>query len=352
MALTIINRQMKRNDMITVLTTLSWMLSAGMSLKSGIEELLNDPNNKMDRRGLEILNDGLDEGKALSEIFKDNEDVFGPGRWRQLDAAERTGKVPECLVRISNQIKSNGDLMGKVRSAITYPALIMVFALIAGYYMFTTVVPQMGEMMLEFDVEMPAMTQAVMAFAYFLMDHFILIVVALVFLVAVIRFLLTHQLRYAWHTLITRLPFIGPVSVNMNYSLVYTLLSDMIENGAHTVEALRVASGSASNVFIMGELLAAAESMEREGLSITEALVKTTTMPPDDKLMLQVGSRTGREMELLHSLSTRRREAAYASVNSLMEVMPTLVLIVVAIVVGIMVVAIYMPMISMATDIA
>lgn len=353
MALTLgFSKAMNRNDMVTMLTTLSWMLSAGMSLKNGVDELLGDPNNKMNKRGLTTIRDGLDEGKTLPEIFKDNEEIFGQGRWRQLDAAERTGKVAEALVRMSNQIKNDGDLMGKIRGAVTYPAVILLFAAVAGYYMFTTIVPQMGSMMEEFGVELPAMTEAVMAFAYFLMNNYVMLAIIIVGAVVGIRYLLTHQLKYRWHKLITKIPFVGPIAINMNYALVYTLLSDMIENGAHSVEALRVASGSATNVFIMSELLATAEAMEREGLGITEALINTSTMPSDDKLMLQVGSKTGRELELLSSLSERRHAAAYASVNQLMEVMPTLVLMLVAVVVGTMVISIYMPMISMATDIA
>lgn len=344
--------QIKKSDMIVMLTTLSWMLSSGVSLRTGVEELLADPNNKLDKRGLVVLRDELDEGKQLSEIFKDHQNLFGLGRWRQIDAAERTGKISECLMRISDQIKNDGDLLSKVRSAITYPALIILFALAAGYYMFTTIVPQMGEMLAEFGVSLPALTLAVMGFANLLIDSGIFMLLGLIVLIFLVRYLLTHPFKFHWNKFITRLPFIGPVSVNMNYSLVYTLLNDMIENGANVVEALRVAAGSASNLYIMQELLEAADSMEREGLSITEALIHTGTMPSDDKLMLQIGSKTGREMELLTSLSGRRREAAYASVGQLMEIMPTLVLILVAIVVGTMVIAIYMPMISMATNVA
>lgn len=344
--------QMKRQDMITMLTTLSWMLSAGISVSVGVDTLLSDPNNKMNKKGLELLRDGLDEGKQLSEVFKEHEDLYGTGRWRQIAAAELTGKVPECLLRIADQIQNDGDLIGKVRNAVIYPAVIMVFALAAGYYMFTTVVPQMGEMMAEFEVELPALTVMVMAVSEYLINNAVLLIGTLAGVFIFIRWLLTHNLKFPWHKTITKLPLVGPVSVNMNYSLVYTLLSDMIENGAHVVEALRVAAGSASNVYIMDELLTAADSIEREGMGLTEALIATKTMPPDDKLMLQIGSETNRELELLASLSKRRREAAYASVNALMEVMPTLVLIVVALVVGTMVIAIYMPMISLATDIA
>ena len=343
--------QIKKSDMIVMLTTLSWMLSSGLSIKTGVEELLADPNNKMDKRGLEALRDELDEGKQLSEVFKEHEDLFGAGRWRQIDAAERTGKIAECLTRIADQIRNDGDLLGKVRSAVTYPALIVVFALIAGYYMFTTIVPQMGDMLSEFGVELPALTMVVMGFANFLIANGIMLVVVLVVLIIVIRYLLTRPFKYQWNKFVTRIPFVGKVAINMNYSLVYTLLSDMIENGANVVEALRVAAGSATNVYIMQELLDAADAMEREGYGITEALINTKTMPSDDKLMLQIGAKTGREMELLTSLSGRRRAAAYASVGQLMEVMPTLVLIVVAAVVGTMVIAIYMPMISMATNV-
>ena len=345
-----LSKAMNRSDMITMLTTLSWMLGAGISIKDGVDKLLEDPNNKMNKHGLEVLRDELEEGKQLSEIFRDHEEIYGEGRWRQIDAAERTGKTAACLERIAGQIQNDGDLMGKVRNAAAYPAIIMLFALAAGYYMFTTIVPQMGSMLEEFEVSMPPLTVAVMSFSNFLIDNVIIIVVILVVFGVTVRYLLTHNLKFQWHKLITKLPLIGAISVNMNYSLVYTLLSDMIENGAHVVEALRVAAGSASNIYIMGELLAASELMEREGFGITDALIKTSTMPSDDKLMLQVGSDTGRELELLNSLSERRRSAAYASVNALMEVMPTFVLVLVAVVVGTMVIAIYMPMISMATD--
>lgn len=347
-----LNSPMKRNDMITMLTTLSWMLSSGVSVSMGVEELLSDPNNKMNKKGLEVLRDKLDEGEQLSDIFKEHEDLYGTGRWRQIAAAEMTGKVPECLLRIADQIRNSGDIMGKIRNAVIYPAIIMVFALAAGYYMFTTVVPQMKDMLAEFDVELPLLTQMVMAASEYLISNSIFLLGVIVGVIVFIRWLLTHSLKFKWHRFITRLPFVGQVSINMNYSLMYTLLSDMIENGAHVVEALRVAAGSATNVFIMNELLSAADSMEREGIGITEALISTKTMPSDDKLMLRIGSETNRELELLSSLSVRRREAAYASVNTLMEIMPTLVLLVVAAVVAVMVIAIYMPMISLATDIA
>ena len=305
----------------------------------------------MNKKVLDIVSEELDEGKHLSEIFRDHEESFGQGKWRQLNAAERTGKVPECLLRLAEQIKSDSSLLNKIKGAVAYPAFILVFAMIAGYYMFTTIIPQIGEMMQEFDVELPAMTVMMMNISEALVNNLFLIIVVLVGLIVGIRWTLKKPLQLQWHKVITKMPYVGSVSVNMNYSLVYILLNDMIENGAHVVEALRVASSAATNRFIQRELENAAGDMEREGYTITEALIRSTTMPSNDKSMLQVGSITGRTMELLTDLAARRKEAAHESVEALMRIMPSIVLIIVAGLVGVMVIAIYMPMITMTGQI-
>lgn len=346
------SKLMKRKDMIVLLTTLSWLIDTGLSVGAGVNELMSDPNNKINKHGMEVMRDELNDGKALSEVFRLHEDVFGTGKWRQIDAAERTGKVSECLMRIADQIQNDGDLIGKIRGAVVYPALILLLAVAAGYYMFTTIVPQMSDMLLEFEIELPALTKVMMAVSDFMINHFIILILLMVGTIGSIVYAVKKPFHYQWCKFLTTTPFIGPISVNMNYSMIYTLLSDMIENGANIVEALRVASGSATNIFIKEELQNAAGFMESDGVSLTESLIATNSMPSDDKLMLQVGSRSGREIELLGSLAVRRKAEASASVDALMNVLPTFVLLGVALVVGLMVISVYMPMISMATDLS
>lgn len=346
------SKKLSNDDFVMLCTTLSWMISSGLSVREGVVELLADKNNKMNRGALEILRDELDAGKVLSQILRDHEDVFGEGYWRQVDAAERTGKVPECLTRLADQIRNNGDLVSKVRNAMIYPAFILLLAFAAGYYMFTTIVPQMGEMMAEFGIELPGLTQVMMKAANFLIANGLYVGVMVAGFAFVLHWVLTKLIRLQWHQFITKLPFVGPVSINMNYATVYMLLNDMIENGAHIVEALRVAASSSGNLFVRQDLEDVAGRMDLEGIGLTEGLTAAITMPSDDKLMLTIGQRTGREMELLPDLAVRRRKAAYDSVNTVIEIIPTVLLIFVAGIVGVMVVSIYMPMISMATDIA
>ena len=343
------SRKMSTKDLTLLFTSLSYMSTAGMTLREGVDILMQDPNSKLNRTGLQTMLDCFDEGMTLSVILKDHEDIYGTGLWRQVDAAERTGKVPECLLRIAEQFKMNSDVASKIKGALAYPIFIVFIALVAAYYLFTNTIPEMGKMMKEFGADLPPMTLAVMAIADALIDHLILIIIVAVLLVVGIIYALKHPLKMQWHRFILKFPLSGSISVNINYSLVYLLIRDMTENGAHAVEALRVAASSTVNLFIQRELIHCADTMEREGYGLATVLMEATTMPHDDRLMLGVGARTGREMDVLKDMSRRRGIAANESIARLLELMTPIIMVFVCIVVGILVVSIYMPMLTMAS---
>lgn len=343
------SKKMSTKDMTLLFTSLSYMQTAGMTLREGVDILMQDPNSKLNRNGLQLLLDSFDEGMTLSVILKENEDVYGTGLWRQVDAAERTGKVPECLLRIAEQYKANSDVVSKIKGALAYPIFIVIVALIAAYYLFTTTIPEMGAMMAEFGADLPAMTLAVMAFCDILVDYSFLIIGGLIGGIVLLCYLLTHQFRLQWHQFILKFPLSRGISVNVNYSLIYLLVNDMTENGAHAVEALRVAASSAANLFIQRELLSCADTMEKEGYGLAQVLMEASTMPHDDRLMLSVGSKTGREMDVLKDMSVRRGIAAHESIARLLELMTPIIMLFVCAIVGVLVVSIYMPMLTMAS---
>lgn len=333
-------------------TSLSYMITAGMSVIDGIKILMANPDSRINRHGLETMKDGIEEGWNLSTVFKNNEAVFGSGYWRQIDAAERTGKVPACLLRIAAQLKSSGDIASKIRGAMMYPMFIMLVAFVAAYYLFTTTIPEMGEMMMEFGAELPAITVAMMAVCDVLVNHGVLIIIGLVIVVCVFIYLLKGPLRLTYHKTITRIPLAAGISIDSNFARVYMLINDMIENGAHAVEALRVAASASANDYIMQDLLRCATTMEREGYSLAQALGDSVTMPSDDRLMLHVGDETGHAMDVLRDMTERRQMAANESVAHLLEMMTPIIMVAVCAVVGVIVVAVYMPMLTVASSMA
>lgn len=344
------SKKMSRSELIILFTSLSYMLTAGMTEREGVAILMQDPNSKLSKHGLQTMIDSFDEGSVLSQVLQNNEDIYGPGLWRQVDAAERTGKVPECLLRIAAQFKASSNIASKIKGALMYPIFVLIIALIASYYLFTTTIPEMGEMMMEFGAELPYLTQVTMSICEFVVEHSMLILLTVVMLFVGVVKALRGPLKLKWHRQLTKFPLTGSISVNVNYSLVYMLLNDMIENGSNAVEALRVAASSADNRFISKELMDCATSMEREGYGIAEALMSASTMPSDDRLMLNVGSQTGRELDVLQDLAVRRRAAANDSIAHLLEMMTPILMIIVCAIVGVLVVSIYLPMLTMASS--
>lgn len=344
-----LGNKMSSNDMIILTTSLSYMLSAGLTARDGVDIIMQDPASKVNKTGLQILHDGFDSGLVLSQILKENEKVFGLGLWQQIEAAERTGKVPEALFRISEQLKANRGIVGKIRGALAYPIFIIVVALIAAIYLFTNTIPEMGQMMEDLGGEMPGITIAMMGIADMMVEHGILMLFAFVIFCVIIQWALTHPFRAGWHHFISKAPLSGSISVNLSYSRMYMMVNDMVANGSPMVESLRVAASTVDNLFIAGELKRCADTMEREGYVLAEALTGATSMPNDDKLMLGVGQRTGREMEILQDLAVRRSAAAAQSVDRLLEMMTPIIMVMVCGVVAVLVIAVYLPMLTMAS---
>ena len=329
--------------------SLGYMLAAGMTMREGITVIMDDPNCRINKYGLRLLVDSFDEGLSLSQALHAHESVFGLGLWRQVEAAERTGKLRECLIRLSDQLKSGQDLVKKVKRAMMYPLFILIIAAVAAYYLLTTTIPTMEGMLLEFGGELPAITVFLMDLCDVLLNHGILLGFLIVLFVAGVSWLLKYPLRFQWHRLVTQMPIVGPVSVDMNYSRVYLMINDMIANGAHPVEALKVAANSASNYFIAFELLNCANNMESEGNSLSVALQRAVSMPSDDKLMLEVGRRTGRDGDILKELSKKRGDAADASVEQLVIMLNPIIMMIVGSIVGVVMLAVYSPVIAMST---
>jgi len=336
--------------LILLFTSLSYVKSAGLTFRDGVDIIASNKDSKINPNGLKVLSSGFDEGLVLSQILKEHEDVFGTGWWRQVDAAERTGKEAECLLRIAEQLKNNAGIMNRIRSAMVYPIMVLCVALFAAYYLMTNTIPQMGEMLAEFGGELPALTKGMMALCDAVIEYGIFIGLGIIAFIALLIWALKHPFKLKWHRFITRFPLSGGISINMNYSMVYTLINDMIENGANIVEAVRIAASSASNVFISTQLLDCADTMEREGYGLAVALQEAKSMPGDDRMMMDVGSRTGREMELLQDMAVRRRVAANEAVNTLLELLSPIIMLGVCAVVGVLVISVYMPMLTMASQ--
>lgn len=348
----LLSRKMKRNDLIVLLSSLSYMTRAGLSTKQALETLVDDKENKLDKTVPKLMLKRVTDGLRLWEIFKENEKILGTGMWEQIEAAEKTGKLADCLLRIVEQLKNDAGVASKIRGALSYPIFICIVGLGAGYYMFTNVIPEMGEILMEFDATLPAITLQAMAISNLMIERGPLVMLVLGLLIVGLIMMLRGPFRMQWHKFIVKSPLAGTISVNVNYSLIYLILCDMTENGAPMSEALRVAAGSSKNAFIKQELIHASEIIVTQGLGLSEALSNCVSMPSDDRLMLKIGTSTGYIMDMLAEMASRRKIAGKEAVDRLLEMLNPITMVIVCIAVAYLVLAVYYPMLTMASSLS
>lgn len=341
-------KRMTGSEMIILFQSLSFMIQAGISVGEALTILIEDEASKINKAGPIALREALDDGMSLPEAFRENEDILGIGYWRQLEAANRTGRLPECFERLAAQIKNNKGLLGKVRGALAYPTAVVVIALVAGYVMFTGAIPEIADMMAEFDAELPILTQIMLGFSELLISYGVFIVIGFVLLVVWFIHMIHHRWKLWWDKLLVRIPIVAPIVINVNYAIVYRVISDMLMTGNSPIESLLIAGSSVKNAYINKELTLCYDTMVSEAMDLSEALGMAKTMPNDDRLMVSVGQKTSRTVDILTELAVRRHRSALESVEQMLELLNPIIMAVVCVFVGILVVSVYLPMITMS----
>lgn len=344
--------RLSKKDLIYLLTMLSYMFSSGLTLDQGMNILLADNTSKFNKHVPTLILQELENGFSLWEIFRDNEDCIGTGLWQQLEAAEKSGKIAQCMDRLAGQLKNDAGIIARIRSAIMYPVILIVAMLGAGYFMFTNIVPQVAETYVELDAELPMITQIATKIADILITYNVLILAVLACLVALLVYLVKRPLRLHWHRLLTKAPVIGKIVVTLNYSLVYTILCDMIETGGSTVEAITIAGNSTKNTFIRWELMEAVDRCTSHGYDLADTLADVQSMPQVDRLMLKVGQQTGHVIDILDDIAIRSKQECKEATDTLLELVNPIVMLFAALLVGSLLISVYLPLLTMSTAIA
>lgn len=336
-----------RDESLMLFTSISWMNSYGFSIPKTIEKLRDDKASKVNKANCNKLLDSIYDGKSFWQSMKDNCKLFSDRNlWRQFQVAETTGKLSECCDRICKQLKQNSEFERQIRKASVQPILTLILLVAVSYYVITEVMPTYTETFHTFGSELPELTLALIAFGELVQTRGILVGIVAVASIVFFLWLINNPLKWYYHKIILSIPTIKQVSININYSTAYVLICDMLAYGTHPAEAIKIAAMAVKNICIRKELLDAADMIEREGVSLAESLSRAKTMPYNDRLLLNMGSETGRELELLAELPIKRKAEADDFLESLSDSLPVLMSVPMTIVIGIVVMALFLPTVA------
>jgi type IV pilus assembly protein PilC len=322
MQLELTQTRIKRSELMHLSRQLAAFIRAGVPILDAIRVLGEEAGSRGVQRVMAAIDEDLRAGATLSDAFERHPSDF-PAFYRGiLRSAELTGRLDKVLDQLSIYIERDHEARRKIKSAITYPAIVVVMSLCTVVVLASFVLPKFKVFFASLDAELPLPTRMLLATTDFLSASWVLLLAGLV--VAVLTVMVgvrTKAGRLLWHRVLLRLPVLGDT---IRYAIVERycrILSSMVSAGVPLTEAMTVARQSIRNdVFDRGLRRAYEEMLQGGGLA--RPLQATNLFPSTASQMIRVGEETGSldaQLEVAAEYFERELDYKIKKVTALIE---------------------------------
>ena len=264
-----------------------------------------------------------------------------------VSAGEASGNLDGVLTRLAEYLEKSDAIPRKIKGAMAYPTIVLIVAVMATVAMLTFVVPTFAQMFMDVGGTLPLPTRIVMGLSSFLQHYFIGII--LVILAAAVSFTYynkTENGKFRIDTIRLMIPIIGDLERKSCISRFSQTLSTLLTSGVTIIDALNITAKTAGNKVLEKGILKTLERITG-GLSIAEPLKETGVFPPMVIHMIAVGEKTGDLAEMLKKISQFYEEEVDAAVDALTSVIEPVLIVLMGLVVGGILIAMYLPMFNM-----
>ena len=264
-------------------------------------------------------------------------------------AGEQAGLLGDVLEKIADYLELRQQLQHKLQMAMIYPCALVGVALLVITVLMVFVLPDLNELFLRNGGELPLLTRLLMATSSFVGTWWPLLLAVLVAAPSMLRAMLQQpQWQRRWDQLSLRLPLVGPLLLAADTARFASTLGLLVTSGVALVEALTIAIGVMNNTQLRSATLSAAQRVE-EGGSLARALDGSGCFPPLLTQMIASGESSGTlDVMLQRAAQTQERELEQ-TLNGLLKIIEPLLLVIMAVIIGLLVVAVLLPIMQMNT---
>jgi len=327
------------------------LLRAGLPVVSGFEILLERQENAHFKRILVDVKEQLVSGVALSDAFLSHGDTFPRLYATSLKAGERSGEVEKVLRRFLEYQKILGRVKRRVTGAMAYPIVLVSLAVGLIFILMTYVIPKFTEFYAGFGADMPALTVAVVGTATFMRAHLLEILLGISASVfAFDRWRRTDAGRRTIDGFLLKLPAVGVVLHEFSLSQFARALATLVGAGTPLVTALDISTGSVGNRRV-SDAVASVVPKVRQGAELWRSLEETGQFTSLTVEMIKVGEATGALEEMLTNVSDFYDESLDARLQTIINLIEPVILIVMGGVIATILLSVYLPMFTILSNI-
>lgn len=336
-------RKVRAKDFILFNQELMALVKAGYPILRSVETLSARASDIRLKEILIQVEKDVRSGKSLSEAFLPFEDRFSKVYTASLMAGEKSGNLAGTIGRYIQYAGTIARTKSKIRSALVYPTLLIVFSFVLLTILINFILPRFAGFYKDFQSEMPALTTGLIAFAMAVRRHIVIILLAVgLGALAVLRWVSTEKGRVAFDRLKLKLPYGRLLWRESAASLFSRTLGLLLEAGISLLQAVGIASQAVPNRALALDLKGLPDAI-KNGQSLTDSLAATEVMPGLALDMVRIGETSANLQGMLADVADFYDERVRARVDTLVSLIEPLVIILMGVIVAGMLLAVYLP---------
>ncbi len=321
------------------------MIDAGLNVVSALLILEQQTDDKALSEVVREVRADVEGGMLLSQAMAQHPKVFDRLYIAMVEAGEAAGILDTVLDRVALQIEKEMKIKRRVKGAMIYPTLVLCFAflVLAGMLMF--LVPIFEDIFKDLDGELPILTKIIVAASDVLKGYWFIVFPAIgASIYGFRRWKKTPSGKQVWDRFKLHAPAgIGKVVLKVTMARFSRTLATLVAAGVDIIKALEISGQTAGN-WVVESALADVRAKVHQGIPIAEPLIENPVFPPLVSQMVKVGEETGELEKMLDKIADFYEDEVDASIQALTSIVEPLMMIGVGLVVGIIIIAMYMPM--------
>lgn len=338
----ILNR-VTAKDRIIFTRQLATLINAGLPLAQSLRTLGEQTESK---RLIAIINEiisSIEGGSTLADAFSKHPEVFNDVYIALIAAGEVSGTLDQALERIASQQEKDAELLGKVRGALVYPAIVLTVIIGVIAFMLFTVVPQIEQLYTDLNRELPWVTAIMVGASNFMLSFWWLV---LLMLIAAgyfgKRYVETEAGRKNWDQLKLNMPLFGVLFKKLYMARFTRTGQTLLASGVQMLEMLRISARAVNNVPVAEAILRAADKV-KGGKALSVALKKEDVIMSLVPQMIGIGEQSGGIDKMMGKAATYFENELDTSVRSISTAIEPVLMVFLAVIAGLMVAAILLP---------
>lgn len=340
-------KRVKTKALAVFAKQMAGLINAGLPLMRTLTILIEQTEDKPLRAALVAVQSEVQSGSAFSVALANHPDVFPPLMVSVIRVGELGGFLGQALSSVARTYADEAELQNKVKSAMTYPIIVMIIAVLGVLAMVTFVVPVFEGMFSGMGSALPAPTQLLVTISHNMVWVLpLLLAVAFIGWIWWVRNRNSERVRRIVDPVKLRLPIFGSLVTKVAVARFARNLSMMLDAGVSLLQALSIV-GQAANNWAIEKALEDVQESVREGRSFSVPLAKAAVFPPIVAQMVSVGEEAGTLSEMLASVADFYEDEVNTATSQLTATIEPILIVGIGVIVGGMVITLYLPIFTL-----